>query len=90
MQPLSHWLKDQITNVHKYSSKMKYYELETAEQIIGALKQWNEYNWNVTSNRKFETILESQSQSFHACEKKLFINTVENYLSIHAFTQQNM
>jgi hypothetical protein len=27
---------------------------------------WNEYNWNATS-RKFETKLEGQSQSFHAC-----------------------
>jgi hypothetical protein len=34
-----------------------------------ASTQWNECNWNATSNRKFEAKLEGQFQSFHECEE---------------------
>jgi hypothetical protein len=39
-------------------------------KLASSPSHWNEYNWNATSDWKFEAKLEDQSQSFHVCEER--------------------
>ena len=55
-----------------------------------SVNHWSEYNWNPTSNRKFEAKLEGQCQFFHACEKRSISQSWHACLEIKIWLQEKI